>query len=818
MSVKDINPDDGRGVIDEFKRKIQKLLRANADKNFVTEMYSDHMVTTNHCFMLANVNCSPPFRSHGYHESLLHARQRVEELMKAKGRPSEKELHTEKMSESLKSSQHGFRNGHSFHNTIRLVLAKISLLDWIGVKDASQEMQLNDIVRKLPGVIRTGCIIPVDYQCRDENAPQYLKHLVLYRERDSGLLHLDELGRNHTDLVDCWTKLNQQLSLDKICDDSIDFGPGVCVEHKLDGEVIHLTLVALFQRYLEMTQKDEFERICASDYTSFDAMLSFLAAGHDGDHRCNVKHHACGVGCNATHCTEKCVLGIEHVHTVHKCTESSCIYVCEMQDCGKRCAAENHFHDRPDLASLFALENGLSVNCVRGVSGSVRHMCSSPHACSALCESGGICSRVVRVATRRFNGKYTKFDFDLKRMVGVRNKCAIILEPGQTKHDQDYHSCERLLTNGRTTLHWCDTKCVACDYYCEKPVGHDEMHSAAHGNMTNTHFITSTNEEVVEWDNQKYAAGEQGIAECVVYCTYSGEADKRRHCQKTRVKPTPEHEVDEILHAKYWETIGWEDPCPSATERALFDTCPYMCIASEHRGRGKARSGCDLPAWHTPATSVPFVEKDGFTYIEGHRFTCSHASAAGILHHIFVLDCSGSMRGDPWNQLLKGVREYLRSRIASGAVQDVVSAVTFGDKGVIEFERAKIENVVTRNIKFHGGGTNYAHGLRQAKAIISRTHLDKYKPILIFFTDGRPGDGKKGLELAKNIRHDYTVTGLRSFVVGYGRVSELGVAELAHTLGGTVYEAMTVADVGEAFRTISLSLGARAGLICSSGA
>ncbi|KAJ8566635.1 hypothetical protein ON010_g6485 [Phytophthora cinnamomi] len=899
------------------------------------------------------VNCSPPFRTPGYHDSLLHARNWVENLINDPGR-----------------SQHGFKNGRSFHDTIRLVLAKISILDWTGVNEGSDKLLMNDLLRKLPGVIRTGCLIPAEFQSKDENAPQYLKQSALSHERDSTLLSLEVLGRDHTALVKYWGSVNQQVPLDEISDESIDFGPSVCAEENIDGEAIHLTLVSLFQRYLEGAAKCEFERIYESDYTNFDAMMSFLVcrrkakvalwmkdflgaerlidewekieqshlipfealftrcdqrctqcrlqcmrpachlsdmnhncgidhvcrsfcdycirnnksrdamvrcsgkaghegkcncgkgdhtcgamcnlveafncgvicvlvAGHDGDHRCSVKHHACGAGCNATNCAGKCVQSIEREHIVHKCVVSNCTYACEMQGCRKRCAVDNHFHDRPDFAILFAQENGLApVDCSRWVNRSVRHMCTSTHTCSSLCESEGICSKFVRVGTGRFKGKYDKFDFDLKRMVGVRNKCAITLEPGQTKHVQNSHSCERLLPDGRKSTHWCEAKCVACEYYCEKPAGHDEMHSAAHGNMGNTYFITK--EEVVEWDDRKYAAGERGIAEmCSLYCskagrghvhylqcdkqkaedcTYKGELDQRRHCQTALVKPRPDHELDEILHAKYWELIGWEDPCPSAAERVLFAKCPYLCIAREHKERGKSQSGCDLPAWHAPAASEPFVELNGLTYINGHRFSCSHASTVGVVHHIFVLDCSGSMRGEPWKQLLNGVREYLRSRIARGATQDVVSVVTFGDKGVIAFERAKIENAITRNVKFGGGGTNYAHGLRPANGIISRTHLDLYKPVLIFFTDGRPGDGKKGLELARNIRQRYAMTGLRSFVVGYGRVSELGVADLADKLGGNVYEAMTGADVAETFRSISMSLGARAGLICSSNA
>lgn len=69
-----------------------------------------------------------------------------------------------------------------------------------------------------------------------------------------------------------------------------------------------------------------------------------------------------------------------------------------------------------------------------------------------------------------------------------------------------------------------------------------------------------------------------------------------------------------------------------------------------------------------------------------------------------------------------------------------------------------------------------------------------------------------------DVRERYAKFGLVSFVVGYGRASEMGLADLAEKLGGSVHEALTTADLGDTFRSISLSLGARAGLIHSTAA
>ncbi|GMF16328.1 unnamed protein product [Phytophthora fragariaefolia] len=776
MSVKDVNPNDRHGVLTEFQQKFQKLLTANREQNFLTELYSGRL----------GINCSPPLGTLGYYHSLRHASKLIDELVNGEALPS------------------GFKSGSSFHDCIRLVLAKISILDWTAVDEISQRLEMNDLHRKLPGVIRSGCLIPADCQTKRESIPQTLKDPILFYESDRSLFILEQLSHDYPEFVDCWASVNREIFLDEIDDEDVDFGFSVCSDSCTDTSSIHFTLLALFHRYLALTSKGALEKITDRDYASFDALLSFLiyrrktkvilwvkqflgperfmdewekieqnyllpfesllkrclhgcsncqlqcmrSSYHSFDevHDCGMSHVCRGL---CEHCMKKCYYnqtGTEIPRCVGKAGhEGACDCLKGDHTCGAGCGLSG----ASNCGGVCQTDAAAEISHCRG---EITHLCNSRHTCNATCETEGICSKLVQVSTKTFSGTCDTFDFELKEMVSVRNKCVIVLNPGQTNHSGVAHSCIKLLPNGSSTVHGCGVKCTACEYYCEKPVGHEGEHSAAHGNMRNMHFITSTHDSVINWEDHKYATGEKGVAEmCNMYCssagrghvhylkcdkdssatcTYHGGGDQRRHC-KSELKPKPTHEVDEVLHTKYWKTVGWEDPCRSAAERLEFTRCPYMCDAPEHKGEGKVASFCDLEVWHHPVTTPPLSERRGFSYVSGHRFSCSHTASTGKVHHVFVLDCSGSMRGEPWQNLVSGVRGYLRSRCVRGASEDIVSVVTFGNQGIIEFEAVPINSARGMNIVFHGGGTFYSNGLSQASAIFSRTDLSEFTPVMI---------------------------------------------------------------------------------------
>ena len=55
----------------------------------------------------------------------------------------------------------GFSSGKEFLDCIRLVLAKISILDWTSLDDSSKKLKWMEVTEKIPGILRTGCIIPI---------------------------------------------------------------------------------------------------------------------------------------------------------------------------------------------------------------------------------------------------------------------------------------------------------------------------------------------------------------------------------------------------------------------------------------------------------------------------------------------------------------------------------------------------------------------------------------------------------------------------------------------------------------------------------
>ncbi|TMW64321.1 hypothetical protein Poli38472_012943 [Pythium oligandrum] len=130
MSVKDVNPNDHRGVVHEFVTKFGRLLDANRENNFLTDMYAGQL----------EVNCSPPLSTPGYHRSLTHVQRSIRE--KLCGNPKA-----------------GFSTGKSFLDCIRLVLAKISILDWTSMDDSALKLKLAEMATQLPGIVRFGAIV-----------------------------------------------------------------------------------------------------------------------------------------------------------------------------------------------------------------------------------------------------------------------------------------------------------------------------------------------------------------------------------------------------------------------------------------------------------------------------------------------------------------------------------------------------------------------------------------------------------------------------------------------------------------------------------
>lgn len=248
MSVKDVNPNDQHGVLNEFVVKFQKLLGENKDNNFLSDLYSGQL----------DINCSPPLGTGGYYHSLRHAQQYIEQHL-------------------CGNTSTGFANGKQFLDCMRLLLAKISILDWTSLDESNQKMQLTEIRYRLPGLIRTGCMIPLEHASDVGNIQVYLKEEMGVSQKKI-TVQLEQTIVQFPDMAEKWLLLDEIFKLGDVRDEDIDLGFDVC---KLEeGNIVSVgdSLLRLFETFLGYSSLSSNGKLVKDMQTSFDVFLAFVVA------------------------------------------------------------------------------------------------------------------------------------------------------------------------------------------------------------------------------------------------------------------------------------------------------------------------------------------------------------------------------------------------------------------------------------------------------------------------------------------------------------------------------------------------------------
>ncbi|KAG3109310.1 hypothetical protein PI125_g11059 [Phytophthora idaei] len=227
--------------------------------------------------------------------------------------------------------------------------------------------------------------------------------------------------------------------------------------------------------------------------------------------------------------------------------------------------------------------------------------------------------------------------------------------------------------------------------------------------------------------------------------------------------------------------------------------------APEREEAGDEASYCVLDAWHQPELK-PDGADNGFAYVDGHKFECVHAVNTGKYHNIFVLDNSGSMSGQPWQDLLCACNEFGISRLKDGGENDLVSYVTFDHESRIFCEGEPLPEALKMSVPFSGGGTSYGKGLRAANEVLSRNDFEEFKVVLIFFSDGQPCDIELGITLAYHIRSSYAKYDLKAFVVGFGYVNLPVLQRVASEMGGEYRQVLDANALRTKFQRIAAVL------------
>ncbi len=86
---------------------------------------------------------------------------------------------------------------------------------------------------------------------------------------------------------------------------------------------------------------------------------------------------------------------------------------------------------------------------------------------------------------------------------------------------QEHHDGPHSHTMNANVVDFCDTRCQACQYFCNLPFMHAGLHNTTHGNMRSVNFVSEVQDfEILD---RKYTWGESGLAEmCMMYCKAQG--------------------------------------------------------------------------------------------------------------------------------------------------------------------------------------------------------------------------------------------------------------------------------------------------------
>ncbi|KAF8452913.1 hypothetical protein L210DRAFT_3617960 [Boletus edulis BED1] len=491
----------------------------------------------------------------------------------------------------------------------------------------------------------------------------------------------------------------------------------------------------------------------------------------DEEHLCAAPIHACGKPCGLSDvqlvdgslysCPGTCRIPSDVDHDLHQCDARFCSIQCQL--CKRLCADQDHLH-------------GLEPGAI--------HLCGQEHLCSATCAAPGICEieTAPHSIEATFTGRNETFEYTKYSQVAKRLKCIKAIPPGTTKHI-GLHNHSR----DKNVVHFCETKCENCGYFCTSPLGHPQQeHETRHGSMSRTRWTMDGPDDVpLEIEGRKFSTNDEGAPMmCNLLCSAMGRhvhidycrADDEAECTgkeelqhlTRRIQPDPDRPKDFLTHSLFWKRSGFKDPY-SREEQANFAKCDALCGGPEHTAAGGGAtipSYCVLPLFHAPLNPNTAPAGAGYVSSDGHQFACRNPVVMQQAYHvIFVADHSGSMGATdrrPLPNTPATARISARSNNRYGAVLSSLYAFWTARAAAIASSNAARRDAYSVVLFDHDvatpivndftstpdqllgpvlgagtrGGTNFSLAINRAQAVMEQSWSTERFPVIIFLSDG----------------------------------------------------------------------------------
>ena len=169
-------------------------------------------------------------------------------------------------------------------------------------------------------------------------------------------------------------------------------------------------------------------------------------------------------------------------------------------------------------------------------------------------------------------------------------------------------------------------------------------------------------------------------------------------------------------------------------------------------------------------------------------------------HFIFMIDCSGSMKGARWDAVKFG---YMICLDRIKAMSDVVvSAFTFDTvpNPFCKERSPKVAIGYSRDLPFTGRGTNYKRALRYAISLIKKSVHKNYLFCLMFLSDGLGGFSEEPVKELKEMKKDGKK--ILFYTVAFKTSRDQEMLKMASILQGEHYKVTNIDAAKIIFSTI----------------
>jgi uncharacterized protein YegL len=426
--VKDVRESDTKGIIEEFKEKINAVIKREKKKDFITMMFKGGF----------DVYPFPSLDLPAYYQETEELKNYIQNEVPAM-----------------------FDNGAQFLELMKTILAKIAIQDFTSLSRKDVDLRVHNLNRFLENAITFGTLADTKTDCPDfilksfdrkghivtpdvhfelefetektldvqykdfdlifENSteslvgkfsefvkidPQNFRNWnaafrqftdQAVRQRMSRVLNWvqiniekwSEVAEFKDQLRQFQTNVNQKLrefqSKFRICQNQCDVCFNFCILLGYHQGNHHCALsdhkCPKFCQYCESDQESETCNLnfghqephkCRDKPHTCREICRYVKcegtcssiSGHEGQHVCGKSFHNCPEICSLPHCRARCQISADRQHTVHKCVSDSCTAKCGIKGCTVRCVCNDHFHKMPELSDRFKIENEIEGSSV----------------------------------------------------------------------------------------------------------------------------------------------------------------------------------------------------------------------------------------------------------------------------------------------------------------------------------------------------------------------------------------------------------------------------------------------------------------------